>query len=161
MKKSEALGLIAALKAAFPRYAFEQPTVDIYVQRLEPLPYDAAKLAVKDCIDTCVHPPAIAEIRLATAERILGLPTAIEAWADVHDRVIKNAALCSVLHPLAREVAKAIGWSNLNNSTSPDTVRAHFMNAYNEQRKRAVVAVQTDTLEMLPKGVEVRAQLNA
>ena len=160
MKKTEALNLMAGLKAAFPRFAFSNETIEIYVQRLQPLQYELAMVAIRDCIDTCVHPPAIAEIRRACAERALRLPTASQAWADVHDRIAQGAALCSVENGLAREVAKGMGWWNLKTGSNPETTRAHFLKAYNEQRERALMAVQTDNPHLLPKGVEVRL-LNA
>jgi hypothetical protein len=63
MTQAQALGLLGALRAAFPRWRFDEESAAIYTQSMLDLDVDVATRAVQSLVMTSHSFPTIAEIR--------------------------------------------------------------------------------------------------
>ena len=146
MKQSEALKLVAVLKAAYPRQETDEATAEVYVGFLTDLDAEVADKVVREMIATSRFFPTIAEIRGAAAEASCGLPSVTAALAMVTERhrltdaEIKARPLPDAVKQAYRLVGGA--WA-FRTSEHPTTLHAQFRDAYRSIRDEAVRAVQT------------------
>lgn len=155
MTTKEAGGLVAALKAAFPREQVGARTVQVYTSFLADLEYEAGLAAVRELIATTSRFPTIATIREAVAERVLALPSAEQAWLEVREGLRRFDDSDSSTwwpewsHPAIDEAVRGLGGlASLELSRNPQTDRAHFLRIFDELRSRRVREAQTSTVAL-------------
>lgn len=83
MKASEALKLLATLKAAYPRQELGEETLEVYARDLADLDHEVAVAAVERMRKSSRFFPTIAELRESAAEIRLGAPPPRIAWGQV------------------------------------------------------------------------------
>ena len=161
MTEPEALRLMVRLVAAFPRPEVSEATVDVYVQHLLPLDYQAARVAIARLVATRKFLPAIAEIRDAmTEQRATDFPTAGDAWALAMTwvRKIGGYGTPPETTPTERLVKRAIdglgGWAYLcHESENLAADRARFLDGWDElvRRERTRTAHEVWPLPGVPR----------
>ena len=146
MKQSEALKLVAILKAAYPRQETDEATAEAYVGFLTDLDVDLVDRVVRDLIATSRFFPTIAEIRGAAAEASCGLPSVTAALAMVTERHrLTDDELAARPLPVAvKQAYRLVGgaWA-FRTSEHPTTLHAQFRDAYRAIRDEAVRTAQT------------------
>ena len=149
MIPSEAMRLVATLKATYPRQEIREETVEVYVRFLSDLDHAAAEQAVGRIVATSRFFPTIAEIREEVAEGYAGLPSVAEALALVAERYRLSDAEVKE-NRLPDEVLKAyriVGgeWA-FRTSTNATTLHAQFRDLYAQFRAEAIRGFQQGTL---------------
>lgn len=154
MNREQTASIVAVLCAAFPQVPVTRETIEVYHSVLGDLDGDATQAAVRELLLTVERFPPPATIRRKVAERAGVLaPAASEAWGEVLAQARERGARQrpTFSHPAIEKVAHDIGWWEICMSTSPDTVRAHFLRAYEVERTNADTRTITDTLCGLPE----------
>ncbi len=143
MTGPEAKVLVATLAAAWPRQEISQATLDVYSHDLVDLEFSVAEQAVEQIRRTATFFPAIAEIRNAAAEILLGAPSPIIGWKQASSRGAER-------HPLVGEARRIVGddWTWRTESTGK--LRGAFMAAYAEVRAEAIRSLAVGDLEAAP-----------
>lgn len=130
MTESEAVILVAALAAAFPRTLVEQATIDVYAYDLARLDFAMASAAVEKLRTESRWFPTIAEIIEQTAMVQLALPGPAEAFAQ--------AVRGQEKHPLVWRARSLVG-DDWTWRTSPEAnLRKSFREAYQETMRDAI-----------------------
>ena len=156
MNREQTASLIAVLCAAFPHVPVTRETVEVYHAALTDLNYDACNAAIREMLLTVERFPPPATIRRKVAERAGVLaPAPGEAWGEVltQARVVGARNRPVFTHPAITRVTDQIGWGDICMSTSPDTVRAHFLRAYEVERTASDTRTLTEALVGLPDGL--------
>lgn len=146
MSESEAIELLGAIKAAWPYAPLGEETATVYVRHLLEIDYGAASRAVERLVETSEFPPTVAAIRKATATVLLGLPTAVEAFAGGDFGSAANALVLKA----TRMVGDSWRWW-----TAPETeLRRHFYEAWAAVTERALAEAlappEDDLAELMP-----------
>lgn len=167
MTEPEALRLMVRLVAAFPRPEVSEATVDVYVEHLLPLDYEAARAAIARLVVTATFLPKVAEIRDAmTAQQAITYPTAGEAWALAMTWVRKIGGYGSVPQatPVDQLIKRAIdglgGWQYLCHETENLAAdRARFLDGWDElvARERRASAETVWPLPAAPERAPIEA----
>ncbi len=103
------------------------------------LPLRALEAAVLMHVSTNRWFPTIAELReAALSVREGGIPTAVEAWAEVMKafEFVGYYGIPQWSHPAITKTVDAMGWQNLCLSENAMADRAHFMRLYETYAKR-------------------------
>jgi hypothetical protein len=142
----EAKALVALLKAAFPRQALEQATLEVYAKYLADLDAAIGRIAVERLIATSRFFPTIAEIREQVATmQCDDMPEPELAWQEVCDelrRVGHSKApefSCQEIHDAVRAVG---GWMYLCLAPTNASDRSRFIDAYRVARGRTMADAQ-------------------
>lgn len=127
MKESEAVNLLAKLRAAFPRTEVGERTIEVYVAALVDIPADLAAAAVDALVRSARYFPTIAEVRLKCAELTLAALTPHAAFEQAsHTRPEAGR------HPLVQRARQMVG-DDFDWRESPRGVlRKSFLEAYAE-----------------------------
>ena len=144
--------ILAMLAATYPRYSLTKDTTTVYCRLLQDIPADLLQAAALECATNRDFFPSVHELREAATDirnRINGIPTAYEAWADlrragsgyvdyyVQDRdgySRQRSKPYEFIHPIIRQVAEMMGWPR--DFPDDDNImadRAHFFKAYTAQ----------------------------
>ena len=123
MTKNEVASLIARLEAAF-EFDLGETTLSVYIDVLEDLDYQSARLGVESIIRSGSRFfPRVSEIRRAAMESTADLPSFGEAWAEMSSRASNDRPKFS--HEVIRELVRQIGWENFQLSDPLDTYFEH------------------------------------
>jgi hypothetical protein len=130
MNELDARRLVGDLLAAFPSARIRPETPEVYSSRLRDLDLADAAAVIEEFIRCDSELPSVGAIRQAVAERREAIPTAFEAWVQITTRGVK-------MHPLTREVCGYFGgtWA-FDTSENRETLRAQFLRAYDDYRRR-------------------------
>lgn len=174
MKQSEAKGLVATLKASFPRQEFDTSNFNAYAIGLLDLD---AELAAKAMLTVCQGAkffPSIGDIREMAARLAVQAPEPSAAFLQAQHPAPR--------HPLVQQARTLVGdnWHWRNEEVR--WLRKPFMDAYAEVMRMAIAAIAQPALavgaipkqldaaqpsleeaptEVVPMSAEVRAQLEA
>lgn len=135
MTPIEVSELLAYISSAHPYATMTKQTVTVYADLLSDLDYEASKRAVRRLLAVSERIPPPAAIRrevAALAGRLA--PSPAEALAEIQQRI---ANLTAGVEPapwsnaLVKNVVDSVGglWA-FRMSERPDTLRAHFLRAY-------------------------------
>lgn len=163
MTPTDTARLLAVLSAAFPHVAVTRETAEVYHETLGDLDADAARAAVRELLLVSDRWPAPATIRRRVAERAgLLAPPPGAAWGEVlaAARTIGWVSRPAFSHPAIERTVDALGWRNICLSEMPDTIRAHFLRAYEPEARAADDRTVSDALAGLPSAV-TRAAIGA
>lgn len=153
MTQSEALKLVAILKAAYPRQPTDAATSEVYAGFLADLDYEAANEAIRRIITTSRFFPTIAEIREEVAENAVGLPSTTEALALVLERhrLSDEEHAANPLPPAVQKAYRIVGggWA-FRTSENPVALRAQFRDAYESIRREEIRGVQRTPAALTP-----------
>lgn len=167
MTKGEIAKLLAVLAAAYPKFEVDDVKVQVWYEMLGDLDYDVANIAIKKIIMLNTFPPAIAEVRRATAELMNpDRVTKPEAWGEVIRAVKKyghyraKEAIAS-MSPATAQVVRCIGWSEICLTEEPGVIRAHFLKMYDqiaarEQEKQLLSPTMQTEIKKLAKKYDIR-----
>ena len=144
MEYAEISKIMGMLAKAFPRYKADKETVEVYYRLLRDLPRDILEASAVECAATRDFFPSVHELRATAMEiqrRVVGIPTAYEAWREVLDLANKEVWFTGGVvvpglfsHPLVERTARLLGWpGNFPTSDEIGVDRAHFTKAYDEQ----------------------------
>lgn len=131
MKESEALALVATLRAAFPRQQMDDATLRVYALDLADLDAATASEAVRTLRRTSRFFPTIAEIREGAATLQLGAPEPMAAWAQAVSRDGER-------HELVQRARRIVGDSFHWREAPSGVLRRAFLDAYAEVRDEAM-----------------------
>lgn len=142
MNLEETARVVAILEGSFPNFPTKPQTVAAYHLALDDLPCEAVQAAVREALRTLKFFPTPAELRAIVADKLLGLPTAEEAWGEVAAQIRE----CGVYRTPAWSCAavqaavRAIGYRNLCMTEIDDLPgqRAHFYRTFDAYRERAL-----------------------
>lgn len=141
MTKTEALKLVTMVGAAFPRAPLPQPTVELYLELLQPLDVASTHAAILAILDEGRQfPPSFGEIRQAEARVRQVRPTTEEAWGLVKAQVRSVGSYGRFEgHRLVAEAVDLFGWQELCRATHDQDPanRAHFYRTYESVCRRA------------------------
>lgn len=161
MTPQEATVLVGRLKAMYPRQTVDESTIVGYAHYLADLDPDEASAAVDELVATSTWFPTVAEIRGVVAERKLGLPGPMEAFAlamEIATEVDKHYDLPEdVRWAVCRAMSTVGGSWSMRASQSPDTLRAQYGRAYEEIRDALIRDARLDGLVLpaAPKRAEL------
>ncbi len=139
--------VVSMLIAAYPTPAWPAATVELYMQLLVDLEYEAASTGVLAMIRTRIERdrPLVAEVRHACREQLeMGgqIPDDLEpdeAWGFVthcFSRVGRYRDFPRQPHPLVARTVERMGWQTLCDSDNPEATRAHFLAMYRAELSR-------------------------
>jgi hypothetical protein len=134
--------IVAVLEGSFPNFPTKPQTVPAYHLALEDLPYEAVRAAVREALQSLKFFPTPAELRAIISDKLLGLPSAEEAWGEVTTQVRE----CGVYRTptwscgAVQAAVRAIGYRNICMTEVDDlpAQRAHFYRTFNAYRERAL-----------------------
>jgi hypothetical protein len=134
MKPNESAGVVALLKAAYPRQELDRDTIRLYAKMLADLDAEVVVAAVERIIATSKWFPTVAEIRAETT-RNPAAKTGAEAWGGVLEQIrlvghtsvpiFQDARTASTIRELG-------GWYRLCCSDNPISERARFIERYEQ-----------------------------
>lgn len=153
MNREQTAQIIAVLCAAFPQVPVSRETVEVYHDSLQDLDPQAARSAVREILLTAERFPPPAQIRRRVAERAgLLAPAPMDAWGEVMRAVTLYGVRekPTFTHPAITQVVDSLSWWNICMSENTDTVRAHFLKAYEIERTRCDTRTIADALQGLP-----------
>jgi hypothetical protein len=140
MERLETAQVLAVLSAAFPYVPVTRETAEVYHDLLADIDYGICKAAVRDLLMTAERWPAPAEIRRAIAGYLNVLaPNPMDAWGEI----IKAASTQGRIgtpqfsHQAVTNAVHAFGWRTICMSENHDTLRAHFLRAYELERVKS------------------------
>ena len=145
MTEKEAAGLMAALKAAYPRQEIAAPTIKLYARMLGDIDPTEGKEAVQRLIASSRFFPTVAEIREEVFRaHTEGLPEPEVAWRYVLEAIGKFGAYGSPSFEgeAMNEAIRAVGWRDICLSESVASSRARFVDAYRVCRERQTRRLQ-------------------
>lgn len=129
---------VALLRAAYPNAVINPETVTAYEAALGDLDGQAVMDAVSALVRTVKFMPTIAEIRETVGEKLLGLPTASEAWIEASQRSSGTWG-DRPRNPVVTKAIEAMGGTYLiKTSDNPTIMHSQFTKAYAEMRARAM-----------------------
>lgn len=129
---SDVTAAVAILRAAYPRQAFPDDSVRVYVRLLADTPADELVAAVERMCRRSTWLPAVAEILREVAEARLALPSPSEAW----DMVTAGPAPAG---PVREALLAAGGRFGIRASENLTTTRAQFLKDYAQRREDAIL----------------------
>lgn len=136
MDRSEAMKIVGLLEGSYRGQPSPPERIEVYVNRLLDLDYDAAMLGAMTLVETSKFYPSIAELReAATVGLTTDLPDPDAAWQMVS--AVIHGAPRAELPPVVRELVESMGVHDLRTSTNPMADRAHFLRMYEAKRRRA------------------------
>lgn len=151
MEQIEAEKLVTIFAAAFPQANLSEATVAVYVAALVPMTYRDGNLAVQRCVRECKWLPTVSEILDRIVQVTLSLPSAEEAWAEVHgivkewgysmlpryrDGVLSEFSGWS--SPVVWAAVEAVGWRRICLSGEDQGfIHRDFIRAYDSFGRRA------------------------
>lgn len=139
MTREETASIIAVLCAAFPQVPVSRETIEVYHTVIGDLDFDRVSAAVRGLLATQDRfpPPAMIRREVASASGLLA-PAPAQAWGEVTAEISRcgSRATPTFSHPAISATVSQIGWWDICMSTSIDTVRAHFLRAYDIERSR-------------------------
>lgn len=144
---------VGILKAAYPRQAFPDDTVRVYVRMLNDVPEDELAHAIDRLVKTRTFLPSIAEIRQHVASTSLALPSAGEAWEMANDPDSNSTGWPG---PLIQAVRSCGGRYSIRTSENPTTMRAQFTKDY-DARCAALIEQTAAGQGALPVGPTMAA----
>ncbi len=98
--------MVALLVAAYPKVELQQASVNLYAERLEPLPLALGKAAIDAATVRHTWFPSLAELLACVAEIAVGTPDTYTAWEAV-------SRYCSaVAHPTYEPCVCDDGWAD-------------------------------------------------
>jgi len=127
MTKNEIASLIARLEAAF-EHDVGETTLSVYIDALEDLDYQSARLGVETIIRSGGRFfPRVSEIRRAAFESGARFPAFGEAWAEMSSRASAGNGIDppAFSHPVITELVRQTGWENFRLSDPLDTYFEH------------------------------------
>jgi hypothetical protein len=187
MSKTEILGIIKMLAAAYPRFALTEDTIKTYILLLSDIEPETLRAAAIECASKNAFFPSVAELRRAAANlhrRGNRVPSPDEAWGemlnapasgytsqvtderDEQGRVIVLVQEHQFTHDMIRKVAENLGWPKRFWTDSLMSDRSRFMTTYEATINRGLddfetvpaVREYTDRLEIMRQ--ERRAALD-
>lgn len=155
MTEPEVAELLGILVAAYPNQQINPQTVSVYTMALADLDAGEALQAVRRILAESRFFPTIAEIRQDVTRARVALPSAEEAWGEVH-RKIKDVGAYGDPEwssPALQQTVRAIGWRELCLTELDDlnTTRAHFFRTFNAYRERTLRDENLASLESGPE----------
>lgn len=142
MTKDEAKQVIAVLMAAYPKTELPLESIQLYIQFLEDLPFEAGKAGALLHIAENKWFPTVSEIRQLAVNSIPGnaIPSASDAWGEVLKQIKHEGqyGIPNFSHPAIASAVKAMGWRNLCISEDGMADRAHFLKIYETYRNRTL-----------------------
>lgn len=131
---------VAVLRDAYPRQAFPDASVDLYVRMLSDLDGFTVAEAIKRLVRRSEWLPSISQIRMEVAEVECNLPTPAEAW----ELVTRPVGQAPSLHPIVKASMDSCGgrW-NITHSERIETTRAQFLSDYEARRAHHLTQVAT------------------
>ncbi len=167
MTKGETAKLLAVLAAAFPRFEVDDLKVQVWHEMLGDLDYDVANIAIKKIIILNTFPPAIAEVRRATAELMNpDRVTKPEAWGEVIRAIrdygyYREKEAMASMSPITAQVVRYLGWREICLSEEPEILRAHFLKMYEqvaarEQEKQLLSPTMQTEIKKIAKKYDLR-----
>lgn len=140
MNREQTASSIAVLCAAFPHIPVTRETVEVYHSILSDLDFDDVTTAIRSILTVSERFPAPAAIRREVAS-LSGMlaPAPAQAWQEVTGEITRTGSRSrpTFSHPAIEATVSQIGWWDICMSTSIDTVRAHFLRAYEIERTAA------------------------
>lgn len=134
--------IMVVLTSAFPNYAMQAATMEVYYKSLSDIELEELEAAVYDCITKCEFFPTVRAIRDSHAHiqvQIRGELTAEEAWVFTCEQMrehgfynapnIQSDLIWQTIHALG-------GWRAMCQATNLEADRAHFMRIYDNLLKR-------------------------
>jgi hypothetical protein len=155
VNRQETAKILAVLTAGFPHINLSRESVEVYHEALKDLDYGAAQGAVREILLSAEFFPPPAVIRRKVAERAGVLaPSGGEAWSEVttQARIEGLRGSPTFSHPAIRKVVDQLGWYDICMSTNTDTLRAHFLKAYEQIRTVSDSKTIADALVGLSEG---------
>jgi len=162
---SEALKIVAVLRAAYPSWKATDETEETWARFLEDLGYELVNAAVSRIVmnEEREFPPPLARIRRECA--VLTSPslavTAEEAWAEVLHAVktVGSYRKPGFSSPEIGQAVEALGWRELCLSQEGDSgIRAHFFRTFHAYQERAKESANLPEWLHLPR--EDRKQID-
>lgn len=143
MNEELILKSLLLMKAAYPRLALSDETIQLYTRALQDIEPALLKAAVMHHIASSKWFPTIAELREAAAHLLAsasGQPSAYDAWGAVMRQVrLRGRWGVPDLEPLAQQAVNVIGgWSFICDSENVTADRARFIAAYEQLLERKV-----------------------
>lgn len=160
MNKQETAQVLAYLSAAFPHIRLTKETAIVYHDVLADLDFNAAMSAARELLKTEEFFPSASAIRRRVAQNAGVLaPSAQDAWAEVIGKARHEGRFATLqwTHPAIDAVVDSLGWYDICMSTNIDTVRAHFLRLYEDQRGSHDRTMLAEALPSLANGMEYRA----
>ena len=167
MTRAETAKILAVLAASYPKFEVDDIKVQVWHEMLGDLGYSVVNIAIKKLIMQNTFPPAIAEVRRATAELMNpDRVTKPEAWGEVI-RAIRNygyyrekEAMAS-MSPITAQVVRYLGWREICLSEEPEILRAHFLKMYDqvaarEQKKQLLSPTMQTEIKKIAKKYDLR-----
>lgn len=150
MRARECGAVVKFMLAGFPAQRQKMSDADVdamtefYYGGLADLDAEVVKAAISRLGRTAKFIPTVAEIREAVGVVHHGeqLPAVI-AWGEIHNLIRSKGYYRTpgvdfqITDPIAAEVVRSIGWSDMCASESPDHIRARFMDGYAQASKLA------------------------
>lgn len=151
MRQSEALIMVARAQAIWPQRDLSENTVNEYISGIQDLSVEVAGAALESLKSSLRFMPSIAEFRAAASEIDTNqtIPDADRAWQEIREQIRAVGSKRGMLnfstnepwepawsHPAVGQVADAMGWDSLCNSTTEMADRAHFLRLYEQISNR-------------------------
>lgn len=140
MNRTDTAQVLAVLAAAYPYVNVTRETAEVWHDLLSDLDADACRGAVRDLLLTAERWPSPATVRRRVAERAgLLAPSGGQAWGEVQTAARESGWTGAPVwsHPAIAAAVAALGWRNICLSEMPDTMRAHFLRAYETEARAA------------------------
>lgn len=148
MRQSEAKGLVATLKASFPRQEFDQSNFNAYALGLLDLDAGLAAKAMETVCQGAKFFPTIGEIRETAARLAVQAPEPSAAFLQAQHPGPR--------HPLVQEARRLVGDAWHWRETEVRWLRKPFMDAYAEVMRSAIAAIAQPALAVgaIPKQLD-------
>lgn len=158
MKREQAYEIVNRINATWDQREMSEATAKVYLDAIEPLPFEAAGLAVLQLEKSETFRPSVA-LLLSTANEFLpgqSIPEADAAWAEVQEQISRVGSKRGMedwtqpknedgtqpthqpvwSHPVVGQLADSMGWDELCNSENVMADRAHFLKMYDDAAAR-------------------------
>lgn len=150
MMESEALKVVAYLKAMWPRQDLPDPTIAGYCEALRALPFDQVMQSARKLVATSKFFPSVAELLAPIADAAVAMEPAEQAWGVVTRAISSVGRYRTPMfdNPAITAAVDDIGWEVLCNMTDDtvNTARAHFMRIYGSYRDTELDAAKSAPL---------------
>lgn len=158
--------IMGVLHAAFPLYAMQKQTIQIYCDALQDLELEYLEEAARIHIATEKFFPTIAELRAASVrirEYAANVPLAAEAWGEVVEKMRTIGSTVDFgggqpkfSNPLIDRVVRYLDWNLLCLTDNITADRARFIQAYEVELAR-----ERENMRFLPSTHDAIARLRA
>ncbi len=158
MTETQALVLVNAIEAAYPRQSLKEGTVKVYVECLKDLDYEVASRVVYSHIRSERWFPTVAEIREACVEMVHVIPTTESAMEIIRTSVQNHNYQAIKENHLFRQAVATVGFDKIGYSEYPEPLYRQVKEAYENIRKREIRNLQnTPAVGMLGQGEQNKA----